>query len=67
MSYSLFAFEELVRDWIDCCAVDRASRGPSLKNRLTGAAALHEQMMSRPLRLEPETSVDYFLTTTLCR
>eukprot|EP00975_Prorocentrum_lima_P042507 8929696-Prorocentrum_lima.AAC.1 len=58
---SWFAFEELVRDWIDCCAVEKASRGPLLKNRQTGSAALHKQMMNRELLMNQETSVDYFL------
>eukprot|EP00975_Prorocentrum_lima_P023940 5037930-Prorocentrum_lima.AAC.1 len=52
---SWFAVEELVRDWIDCCAVDKASRGPLLKNRLIGSAAMHKQMMNRELLMNPDT------------
>eukprot|EP00975_Prorocentrum_lima_P063010 12888909-Prorocentrum_lima.AAC.1 len=51
---SWFAFEELVRDWIDCGAVDKASRGPLLTNRLTGSAAWHKQMMNRELLMNPD-------------
>eukprot|EP00975_Prorocentrum_lima_P024063 5063366-Prorocentrum_lima.AAC.1 len=51
----------MVRDWIDCCAIDKANRGPLLKNRLTGSAAFHTQMMNIQLLMEQETSVDYFL------
>eukprot|EP00975_Prorocentrum_lima_P029355 6164099-Prorocentrum_lima.AAC.1 len=58
---SWFAFEELVRDWMDCCAIDKASRGPLLRNRLIGSAALHKHMMHRQLLMEAETGVDYFL------
>eukprot|EP00975_Prorocentrum_lima_P070335 12931345-Prorocentrum_lima.AAC.1 len=50
---SWFTYEEMVRDWIDCCAVERQHRAPLLKNRLTGTAAMHKQMMQRDRLMDP--------------
>ena len=46
---SWFAFEEPVNDWEDSCVLDRKLRGPALKNRLSGEAAVYKPMLDRDL------------------
>ena len=60
---SWFNFEELVYDWEDSCLLDRKLRGPALKNRLFGEAAVYKPMLDRELLKNEETGVDYFLNT----
>ena len=37
---SFFAYENLVYDWCDFCQIEEDRRGPALKQRLTGDAAI---------------------------
>ena len=60
---SWFNFEELVYDWEDSCLLGKELRGPALKNRLSGEAAVYKPMLNRDLLKEKETGVEYFLST----
>ena len=61
-SDSWFTFEELVNDWEDSCVLDEKKRGPALKNRLTGQAAIFRRTLDRE-KLKQENGVEYFLNT----
>ena len=58
-----FAFEELVLDWEDSCQLDKALRGPALKNRLYGDATVYKPMLDRIKLKDPDDGVNYFLRT----
>ena len=60
---SWFNFEELVYDWEDSCLLDRKLRGPALKNRLFGEAAVYKPMLDREMLKNEDSGVDYFLNT----
>ena len=60
---SWFAFEELVADWVDSATLDKDKRGPALKNRLAGDAAVYKPMLGRDKLKDPDEGVEYFLTT----
>ena len=59
---SWFAFEELVNDWCDSATLDTDKRGPALKNRLSGDAAVYKPMLDRE-KLKTDEGVEYFLST----
>ena len=56
-----FQYEELVYDWIDSCTLEEERRGPALKNRLHGAAAVHKPLLDRHLLKDKQDGVEYFL------
>ena len=61
---SWFAYEEMVNDWVDSCALDEKKRGPELKNRLCDDAAVYKPMLDRDkLKQEDNKGVEYFLDT----
>ena len=60
---SWFNFEELVYDWEDNSLLESRLRGPALKNRLFGEAAIYKPMLDRESLKNEETGVDYFLNT----
>ena len=39
---SWFKYEELIDDWLDLTQLDAGKRGPALKNRLAGDAAMYK-------------------------
>ena len=59
---SWMAFEEMVLDWEDITVLDREKRGPALKGRLNGEAAIFKPMLERE-KLKRADGVDYFLST----
>ena len=63
---SWFAFEEAVEDWLDVTELDAEKRGPALRNRLEGAAAIYKPLLDRDelkraTTQEPNAGVRYFL------
>ena len=63
---SWFAFEEAVEDWLDVTELGAEKRGPALRNRLEGAAAIYKPLLDRDelkraTTQEPNAGVRYFL------
>jgi hypothetical protein len=63
---SWFAYEEAVEDWLDVTELDAEKRGPALRNRLEGAAAIYKPLLDRDAlkratTQEPNAGVKYFL------
>ena len=40
-----FAYEEAIDEWCDITELDPAKRGPALRSRLEGEAAIYKQML----------------------
>ena len=58
---SWFMYEELIDDWLDLTQLEAGKRGPALKNRLVGDAAMYKGLLDREtLRSE---GVKYFKNT----
>ena len=51
---SFFQYEELVSDWQDSTTLEGELRGPALKNRLTGEAAVFKPMLDRTKLKDPD-------------
>ena len=47
-------------DWCDITELDNDKRGPSLRNRLEGEAAIHERLLDRERLKDPNNGVKYF-------
>ena len=63
---SWFAFEQLVQHWEDSCILDETKRGPALRNRLCGEAAIYQDntFLNRERLKEGDgKGVQYFLDT----
>ena len=60
---SWFQFEELVDDWVDITELDAEKRGPALRNRLEGDAAVCKPLLDREALRDPEDGVAYFKRT----
>ena len=62
---SFFRYEELVYDWLDITTLDPEKRGPSLKTRLTGLAAMHKPFIDRDklkdVSNDENDGVEYFI------
>ena len=63
---SWFAYEEAVEDWLDVTELDADKRGPALRNRLEGSAAIYKPLLDRDelkraTTQEPNAGVRYFL------
>ena len=56
---SWFEYEQLIDDWCDITTLDESKRGPSLKTRLTGLAAVQKESLDRT-KLAAQDGVDYF-------
>ena len=59
VSTSWFKNEELMEDWFDLTVLEAGKRGPALKKRLVGDAAMHEGLLS-PESLRAGDGVKYF-------
>ena len=59
---SWMAFEEMLLDWEDITLLDLEKRGPALKSRLYGDAAIFKPMLERD-KLRQAEGVEYFLST----
>ena len=46
---SRFAYEEAIDDWCDITELDANKRGPALRNRLEGDAAVYKSLLDREL------------------
>eukprot|EP00439_Symbiodinium_sp_Y106_P084927 s1332_g27.t1 len=57
---SWFAYEDAIDDWCDITELDNDKRGPSLRNRLEGEAAIHERLLDRERLKDPNNGVKYF-------
>jgi len=57
---SWFAYEEGIDDWVDVTELDAEKRGPALRNRLEGEAAVYKALLDRDLLRDPQTGVAYF-------
>lgn len=60
---SWFQFEELVDDWVDITELDAEKRGPALRNRLEGDAAVYKPLLDWEALRDPEDGVAYFKRT----
>ena len=57
---SWFAYEDAIDDWCDITEVDNEKRGPALRNRLEGEAAIHKRLLDRDRLKDPNNGVKYF-------
>ena len=57
---SWFAYEDAIDDWCDITELDNDKRGPALRNRLEGEAAIHKRLLDRDRLKDPNTGVKYF-------
>ena len=60
---SWFAYEEAIDDWLDITTLQDEKLGPSLKNRLTGDAAIYKPYLDRERLRDPLGGVNYFKDT----
>ena len=60
---SWFAYEEAIDDWCDICVLNDEKKGPSLRNRLFGDAAVYKPLLDRDRLRDPLQGVNYFKTT----
>ena len=60
---SWFAYEEAIDDWCDVTELDADKRGPALRNRLDGEAAVYKSLFDRDSLKEAATGVEYFKNT----
>ena len=57
---SWFAYEDAIDDWCDITELDSDKRGPALRNRLEGEAAIHKRLLDRERLKDPDNGVKYF-------
>ena len=57
---SWFAYEDAIDDWCDITELDNDKRGPALRNRLGGEAAIHKRLLDRERLKDPNNGVKYF-------
>ncbi|CAE7374757.1 Cpr [Symbiodinium natans] len=57
---SWFAFEDAVDDWCDITELEPEKRGPALRNRLEGEAAIYKRLLDREALKNKEDGVRYF-------
>ena len=57
---SWFAYEDAIDDWCDITELDSDKRGPALRNRLEGEAAIHKRLLDRERLKDPNNGVKYF-------
>ena len=57
---SWFAYEDAIDDWCDITELDADKRGPALRNRLEGEAAIHTRLLDRDRLKDPTNGVKYF-------
>ena len=58
---SWFAYEEAIDDWCDITELDAEKRGPALRNRLEGEAAVYKTLLDRD-RLREKLSSNFKCT-----
>ena len=57
---SWFAYEEAIDDWCDITELDAEKRGPALRNRLEGEAAVYKTLLDRDRLRDANEGVRYF-------
>ena len=57
---SWFAYEEAIDDWVDITELEAEKRGPALRNRLEGEAAVYRALLDRDRLRDPNNGVRYF-------
>ena len=57
---SWFAYEGAIDDWCDIAELDGDKRGPALRNRLEGEAAIRKWLLDRDRLKDPNNGVKYF-------
>ena len=57
---SWFAYEDAIDDWCDITELEPEKRGPALRNRLEGEAAIHKRLLDRERLKDPRNGVKYF-------
>ena len=57
---SWFAYEEAIDDWCDITELEPEKRGPALRNRLEGEAAVYKPLLDRDQLRHPQEGVKYF-------
>eukprot|EP00438_Fugacium_kawagutii_P029373 Skav202091 [mRNA] locus=scaffold513:194559:195140:- [translate_table: standard] len=60
---SFFAFEDAIDDWCDITELEVEKRGPALRNRLEGDAAVYKRVLDRDRVRDPQDGVSYFKRT----
>jgi hypothetical protein len=60
---SWFAYEEALEDWCDITELPPEKRGPALRNRLDGDAAIYKTLLDRELLRDADNGVTYFKAT----
>ena len=58
-----FTYEEEVDEWCDITELSEDRRGPALRNRLEGDAAVYKSMLDRDQLKHPDTGVEYYKKT----
>ena len=60
---SWFAYEDAIDDWCDITELDYEKRGPALRNRLEGGAAIYKKILDRDALKNKDEGVLYFKRT----
>ncbi len=60
---SWFAYEEAIDNWCDITELEESKRGPALRNRLVGDAAIYQQYLDRESLKDPVNGVAYLKRT----
>ena len=60
---SWLAYEDAIDDWCDITELDDEKRGPALRNRLEGDAAIYKKILDRDALKSKEEGVTYFKRT----
>eukprot|EP00435_Cladocopium_sp_Y103_P019129 s520_g4.t1 len=60
---SFFAFEDAIDDWCDITELEPEKRGPALRNRLEGDAAVYKRLLDRNRLRDANEGVNYFKRT----
>ena len=60
---SWFACEDAIDDWCDITELDDEKRGPALRNRLEGDAAIYKKILDRDALKNKDEGVRYFKRT----
>ena len=62
-STNWFKYADAVKEWCDLTKVEARRRGPAIAARLSGRAEIFKERLNRDRLRDPETGVDYFLST----
>ena len=60
---SFFAYEDAIDDWEDITELEKAKRGPALRNRLLGGASIYKRIFDRDQLKNEDNGVSYFKRT----